>query len=143
MNVTSRCGGPRGPTASAAPTAPTPPAANTSPSARAEPCRSFFTTYGRSTSVGPRKTRYASAAESSVPHSHTRRRTKRKPATSAASAGSPVSRARGGGHAADGRPAEPQGDRAHELIQRVRSRQVARRQEIRDDRVEGRREERT
>ena len=51
-----------------------------------------MTTYGSSTSAGPRKTRYASAAERSVPQSQTRPRTKRSPDLTARSAGSGVSR---------------------------------------------------
>src|SRR5919204_37281 len=51
----------------AAATAPRPPAARTMPSVSAEACRSFLTTNGSNTSVGPRNTRYATAAETSVP----------------------------------------------------------------------------
>src|ERR671925_403645 len=108
MNETSRRGCPRSPITSAAPTAPTPPAANTRPSERAEACRSFLTTYGSRTSVGPRNARYASAAESSVPQSQTRRRTNRSPALSAAHAGSGSSvRTRGGRIASTAAPGGP------------------------------------
>src|SRR5919201_880298 len=112
MNVTSRRGGPRWPITSAAPTAPTPPAAKTSPSERAEACRSFFTTYGSSTSVGPRNARYARAAESSVPQSQTRRRTNRSPALSAPHAGSGASARTRVGREHHPAPVEPVGDDA-------------------------------
>ncbi len=57
MNITPRRGCPRWPMTSAQPIAPRPPAAKTSPSDSAEPWTTFFTMYGSSTSVGPRKTR--------------------------------------------------------------------------------------
>src|SRR5947208_2300373 len=77
ITVTSRRGWSRRPIQTAAPTAPTPPAASTTPNVRADACRSFLTTNGSRTSVGPRKSRYATAADASVPHSHTRPRNKR------------------------------------------------------------------
>src|SRR5439155_1345309 len=67
-----------------APIAAAPPAASTRPSVPAEPWRSFLTTNGNSTSAGPRKTRYAIPAETSVPQSQARRRTNRSPCLSAA-----------------------------------------------------------
>src|SRR6478752_6063128 len=54
------------------------------PRSAAEAWRTFLTTYGTSTSVGPRKARYAIAADPRVPQSHTCRRTKRSPSPIAA-----------------------------------------------------------
>src|SRR3954471_18731151 len=72
----------------APPMAPMPPAAKTRPSSRADAARSFFTTYGSSTSAGPRKQRYANAAERRVPQSQERRATNRSPDFIAATADS-------------------------------------------------------
>src|SRR6185437_9211623 len=75
MNEMNRRGTPVQPTAIAAAIAPRPPDVRTRPSAAALPPSSVFTTYGRSTSVGPTNSRYVNVADRNVPQSQTWRRT--------------------------------------------------------------------
>ena len=86
MNVMNRRGDRRCPMNSAAPIAPTPPIARMNPNVNGLPPQLFFTSRGSSTSCGPMNNRYANAAATSVPHSHTRSRTNRNPSRTSARA---------------------------------------------------------